>query len=295
MSGRIPIEAQHGGKGDWSQATAQYIVDLFSGIGGWEIALRERGLDAVGYEFSKHACATRRAAGLHTVEGDLTKAEVPEGGAAGIVGSPPCQAFSQATFGAGVEDPRGALVFEVLRWVGPNTRFVVLENVRGARLAFTAIADRLEALGFSTLVEVVDASHYGLPQARKRCLLMASRDVVPTLPATTAWSYGARTMAQALSWRQDLPDWCRHRASTTIVGSFRPEVIAAPGWRVKGDAPRQDTPDSPVCSIPERLILQGFPPDWPVQGPKTARGLQVGNAIPPTLARVALDAVRVAA
>ena len=274
------------------------IVDLFAGIGGWEIVLRERGLDATGYEFNKHAVATREAAGLATVAGDLTQAEVPEGGPIGIVGSPPRQAFSQATFGDGVADPRGALVYEVLRWVGPNTRFVCLENVRGARAQFQTIAALLERQGFSTLVEVVDASEYGLPQARKRCLLMASRDVAPTLPRPTRVEGSMAppvTLAQALSWRQDLPRWAKRRPSTTVVGSFRPEVIAAPGWRKKGDKPRQDTPDSVVTSLAERLVLQGFPPDWPVQGPKTAQGLQVGNAIPPTLARVALDAVGVTA
>jgi hypothetical protein len=45
-----------------------------------------------------------------------------------------------------------------------------------------------------------------------------------------------------------------------------------------------------VTSIEERLRIQGFPEGWKVAGPPTAQGLQVGNAIPPTLARVALVA-----
>jgi DNA (cytosine-5)-methyltransferase 1 len=91
--------------------------------------------------------------------------------------------------------------------------------------------------------------------------------------------------------RLDLPDWCALRPSTTVVWSFRPEMQAAPGWRKPGDPPRQNTPESVKLSLSERLVLQGFPPDFPVQGPRTARDLQVGNAIPPRLAKAAVEAV----
>jgi site-specific DNA-cytosine methylase len=99
-----------------------------------------------------------------------------------------------------------------------------------------------------------------------------------------------RTMADLLTDRDDLPDWAHKHPSTTIVGSYRPECVAPPTYRRPGDGPRQNQPGVVRTSVKERLRIQGFPEGWQTAGPATARGLQVGNAIPPTLARVALSA-----
>jgi len=74
--------------------------------------------------------------------------------------------------------------------------------------------------------------------------------------------------------------WPMTRPGVTVVGSFRPEVQAAPGYRVKGDPPRQGTPGSVVCTLEERLVLQDFPRDWIVCGAQDKRDLQVGNSVP---------------
>lgn len=279
--------------------TDRTVLDLFAGIGGWDIALMERGYVACGVEMDKHALATRSAAGLFTMwDGDVRDLYVApfKGQFEGIVGSPPCQAFSQASNTAkGLDDERGRLVYEPMRWIETGARWMCLEQVPKASQFFDNMARWLRERGWSAETKVVNAAQYGLPQARKRVLLAARADgepikwPPPVLADPSMWV----TVAEALPHRTDLPDWCKYRPATTVVGSFRPEVLAAPGWRKPGDPPRQDTPDSPTVTIRERLVLQGFPEDWPVQGPKTAQGLQVGNAIPPTLARVALSAVGV--
>lgn len=78
------------------------------------------------------------------------------------------------------------------------------------------------------------------------------------------------------------PDWCFRRPSTTIVGSFRPDVVAAPGYRV--DVSRQNAPDSVRVTVAEAGILQDFPVDYPWQGAQGKRFLQAGNAVPPGMA-----------
>lgn len=88
---------------------------------------------------------------------------------------------------------------------------------------------------------------------------------------------------KARSWVKT-PDWVHERPSTTIVGSFRPDKVAAPGWRGHGDPPRQDTPDSVMIEVEEAGVLQSFPRDYPWQGPRTRQFEQVGNAVPPRLA-----------
>lgn len=85
-------------------------------------------------------------------------------------------------------------------------------------------------------------------------------------------------------------DWCYSRPSTTVVGSFRPEVQAAPGYRRAGDPPRQGTPGSVVTTHEERLILQDFPRDWIVVGSPASRDLQVGNSVPVGMMRAVIEA-----
>lgn len=83
-----------------------------------------------------------------------------------------------------------------------------------------------------------------------------------------------------------LPDWCYDRPSTTIVGSFKPEIVAAPGYRTT--ISRQNAPDSVRVTVAEAGVLQSFPADFPWQGAKGKQFLQAGNAIPPGLALHAL-------
>lgn len=88
-----------------------------------------------------------------------------------------------------------------------------------------------------------------------------------------------------------LPDWCYVRPSTTIVSSFRPDVVAAPGYRRAGDPPRQNTPGSVEVSIEQAAILQGFPTKYPWRGSESKIRQQIGNAVPPTLAEAILRAI----
>lgn len=78
--------------------------------------------------------------------------------------------------------------------------------------------------------------------------------------------------------------WVERRPSPTIVGSFAPDVVAAPGWRKPGDGPRQKAPGSVRVTIKEASVLQGFRADHPWKGSRSAQFLQCGNAVPPPLA-----------
>lgn len=75
--------------------------------------------------------------------------------------------------------------------------------------------------------------------------------------------------------------WINERPATTVVGSFRPDVIAGPGHH---STSRQDAPGSVRVTVQEAAMLQSFPPDYPWQGSRTKQYEQVGNAVPPLLA-----------
>lgn len=278
--------------------TAPDVVDVCAGIGGWDLALARRGLSSSGVELAKHPRATRELNGLATCWDDVeTLAAAPAAVPAprlGLVGSPPCQPFSQANGAAlGLADPRASVGLAIATLAEAwRPAFVCLEQVRRAAPLFDLIAERLRALGYTVDSRVVSAADHGLPQDRKRLLLAARLDGAPI--AWPAPSHAGRhvTLAAALPDRE-LPAWAHRRPAPTVVGSFCPEVLAEPRYRGPGDVPRQKDPNGVVVDESERLLLQGFPEGWRLAGGKTARGLQLGNAVPPLLAGVALDAAGV--
>lgn len=81
------------------------ILDLFAGAGGWEEGLRPLGLKALGIELEPWACRTATAAGHTRLQADLSMLD-PDSFAPvwGLVGSPPCQAYSTAGKGLGKLD-----------------------------------------------------------------------------------------------------------------------------------------------------------------------------------------------
>src|SRR5690606_18173394 len=238
---------------------------------------------------------------------------------------------------------------------GAPYEWLAFEQVPTVLPVWEAYADHLRAEGYSVATGVVHAEQYGVPQTRKRAILVARRDGREArLPAPTHSRYYPRTprkldegvlpwvsMAEALgataqAWEAakrmgsgmverhgqrpgrplDVPaftirasaggmepggfywrpvvevdgdtSWTTRRPSPTVVGSFRPDVIAAPGYRKPGDPPRQKTPGSVRVTHEEAATLQSFPPGYPWQGSSSKRYQQIGNAVPPLLARAIL-------
>lgn len=306
-------------------------VDLFAGAGGWSVAQHALGIHSVGVELNKAAHHTRRAAGFHTIRADVrTIGPSLFPNARGLAGSPPCTPFSQATTGprarnladalAAVgevartgrvrtrfEDARTVLVAEPLRWAleaDGRYQWIVLEQVPAVLPVWQAMADTLTGtLGYHVATGVLHAEQYGVPQTRARAVLIAGRQPM-LLPQPTHSRYWPKdparldagvqpwvSMGRAIGPRADLPAWVDQCPSPTIVGTFKPEVVAARGWRKPGDGPRQNTPNSATITLEEAAVLQSFPATYPWQGSKSERWLQVGNAVPPLLAQAVLQVV----
>src|SRR4029453_180045 len=102
----------------------------------------------------------------------------------------PCQDLSQAGRTEGIVGKQSRLVGEVftrLRSRANGPRWLLLENVpfmlqlqRGKAMRY--VVDQLESLGFTWAYRVVDARAFGIPQRRKRVLLLASRTEDPRYP-----------------------------------------------------------------------------------------------------------------
>lgn len=163
------------------------FIDLFAGIGGFRIGLERLGGKCVfSSEIDKHAAATYERNFGEKPAGDITKItseEVPDHDV--LCGGFPCQPFSVSGKQLGFEDARGTLFFEVMRLVdAKRPRAVFLENVanfvrhrNGDTLKRTI--SMLEDAGYQTKYAVLNASNYGVPQARKRVYIVGVRkDVV---------------------------------------------------------------------------------------------------------------------
>jgi DNA (cytosine-5)-methyltransferase 1 len=98
-----------------------------------------------------------------------------------LAGCPPCQGFSRLRSlnrSKVIMDPRNDLIFDLLRLVKyfkPKT--ILIENVPDLLLdqRINVFTETIAGLGYSWDAKIVDAANYGVPQRRKRMILVASR------------------------------------------------------------------------------------------------------------------------
>lgn len=169
------------------------MIDLFAGCGGMTKGFVEAGFMPVLAVEWEHAAAATYAAnfGDHVHCGDIAElrsTDVPPVDV--VVGGPPCQGFSNL----GSRDPgdsRNKLWREYLRVVRAASPLVfVIENVdRFARSPEFALL--LEEVASGSLGDyrlewaVLNAADYGVPQRRKRTIIIGSRAGQPAMPPPT--------------------------------------------------------------------------------------------------------------
>lgn len=308
---------------------APFDLDTFAGPGGWDRGLAEHlGMtNVLGIEWDGVACATRRAAGHQTVQADVAQVDlaVLVGLVRGLIGSPPCQLFSQAGSGFGrkaleilvaamgavaaglpvlkatrhevadlleplvaEENPEwddgalplmgvptlvraeaerlaynACLVLEPARYAHRlRPEWIALEQVPAVLPLWRALAVALEELGYSTWTGVLNAADFGVPQTRKRAVLIAHRDRQVTAPAPTHAEHPSGdllpwvTMADALGWPvggsirtgTNSEQGCgvlipyereTDRPSPTVIGNAGRWRLQPGGWRADGQGNRR--------------------------------------------------------
>jgi DNA (cytosine-5)-methyltransferase 1 len=91
-----------------------------------------------------------------------------------VFGGPPCQAFSQAGKQRGLQDDRGGMIYEFLRFVEHlHPPFFVMENVPNlkgiaAGKLYQEILQKMANLGYKVSVAILLAADFGTPQLRRR-------------------------------------------------------------------------------------------------------------------------------
>ncbi len=105
----------------------------------------------------------------------------------------------------------------------------------------------------------------------------------------TGAEWGGASVREAMKAAIGTPSWADKRPATTVVGTFCPDIIAAPGHRTT--VSRQNAPGSVRVTVQEAGVLQSFPADYPWDGTRTKQYEAVGNAVPPRVAAHVLAAV----
>jgi DNA (cytosine-5)-methyltransferase 1 len=182
------------------------FIDLFAGCGGLSLGFTWAGFTPIqSVEWDKHAAATHSVnIGGEIFAGDI--ADWLEGvppNADVILGGPPCQGFSQ--LGAqNPDDPRNSLWDQYVdALVAVEPTYFVLENVPAflkskqfdALVSEMTPGERLE--GYEIEHYVLDASHYGVPQSRRRAIIIGRPAGTPEL-GRPAIIEGRRTVADAI-------------------------------------------------------------------------------------------------
>lgn len=300
-----------------------------------------------------------------------------------LVGGPPCQGFARVGRGklrslmrsrlspaklATWNDPRNSLYRVYLRFVDLlRPKFVVMENVPDMLLhrngeVVRAVLDHLEARKYSARAFILDASHFGVPQTRKRLFIIANRIRRPvrepvattaTRPVTLRQAIGdlpvvrpeesgdelpyqgpprsayARAMREWLVGEDrrrvydhvvrhyaaddqeafslleegqrylDLPEHLRRYRSDIFDDKYHRLYWDRPAWTVTAhlakDGYKYIHPDPGqlrTITAREAARIQSFPDWFRFAGYRTNRLRQIGNAVPPLLARAIAEVIR---
>lgn len=166
------------------------FIDLFSGIGGFRIALTKYGGNCVfSSDNDVHANKTYLLNFHETPAGDITKIkaeDIPDHDI--LTAGFPCQAFSVAGRRLGFQDTRGTLFFDVVRILkAKQPKSFILENVAGLVShdqgnTLAIIEMTLRELGYVFCWSLLNARDYGVPQNRNRWYCVGLRkDVAKSL------------------------------------------------------------------------------------------------------------------
>ena len=172
------------------------VVDLFCGAGGLGAGLHAAGLETIHAVDSLPAAvrtydmnfATRAKLESLRWDAELPSADV-------IVGGPPCQGFSSAGQRR-LEDSRNSLVAVFAHLVARHRPSAfVFENVEGFLTGddgryLLEFLDTLVCVGYCMHLRKVNAAHYGVPQHRKRVIVVGGLGWDPGFPAFTHCAAG---------------------------------------------------------------------------------------------------------
>ena len=199
------------------------VIDLFAGCGGMTDGFVAAGFDPIAaVEFDLAAAATYAANfgedHVHYCDIAGWRKDIPEVDV--VIGGPPCQGFSNLGI-RNAADPRNKLWREYIRVVlAARPKVFVIENVDrlAASPEFTLLQNKATGngslRGYKLTHAVLNAADYGVPQRRRRTIVIGSRVDTPSLPKTTHAQSGE--LPYWASVRSVMEDTTRYPDTTSL-------------------------------------------------------------------------------
>ena len=336
------------------------VIDLFAGVGGLSLGFEKAGFSiAIANEYDADIAAAYQFNHPKTkmIVGDITELDLEAtfgpfiGKTDVIIGGPPCQGFSQKGMRKSVLDPRNFLFKHYVRVVElVRPKYFVMENVPNLLTTEGGFFKKeiyalFKKLGYQLESGVLNASDFGVPQNRRRAVIIGKLGgPAPKLPTkvkakVTIWDaisdlnflqsgegreesdypFEPQSSYQKML-RGDCSVLHNHKATRHSALALERLALIPPGagkevlppehrtksiysgtWtRMKKDdisvtiTTRFDTPSSGEFTHPflnraitvrEAARIQSFPDSFVFLGNKCSQMKQVGNAVPPLLAK----------
>lgn len=280
------------------------FISLFAGCGGSSLGYHMAGLkELLAVEWDEHARKVFAAnfpnvpianLDISKVTGEelLSLIKLRKGELDVFDASPPCQAFSRSNTKRVAGDPRNSLYFksiDLIEELQPKT--FVIENVEGMMMGkmavvFNKIVKRLKKLNYYCQYKIVRAEEHGVPQTRRRLIIIGLR-------ADIQQQFGITNL---------FPDADFANVKNMAVANFVPGILGfSPGQFDDKFIPSS----KPMCTITktasawfydmngirrkptiaELKVLSSFPKDFKLFGSFNNQWARIGNAVPPNITK----------
>lgn len=217
------------------------IISLFTGAGGLDLGFEKAGFEITwANEFDKSIWETFEYNFPETFLNkrsivDVPSSDVPD--CMGIIGGPPCQSWSEAGAGRGINDNRGKLFFEYIRILKEKEPlFFLAENVSGIlslrhKEAFESILKEFKSLNYNVTYYLLNANDFNVPQDRKRVIIVGyhkkmntifqpPQEITPKLTLKNAiWDLRFAKPAKEKTYANDISD-LKYPNHEYLVGDF---------------------------------------------------------------------------
>ena len=297
------------------------VVSLFSGAGGLDLGFKMAGHEIVwANDLYEDAVETyKKNLGEHIVFEDINNVsadEIPDCDI--VIGGFPCQGFSVANWKRHADDERNTLYKQLIRVITEKKpKFFLAENVKGLTSmehgeVFKLILSDFEKMGYVVKYKVMNAADYGVPQTRQRVIIVGVRNDIDfefEYPSPTNDKNGKEhpiwiSVSEAL---KDIPDpdepndilnhtYSKYKLSFNGYLGHRPldPDKPAPTVTARGDnkggvviLPHPNGLRRMTCR--ELATVQSFPLNYEFVGTNSSIYRQIGNAVPPLLAKAVAE------
>jgi DNA (cytosine-5)-methyltransferase 1 len=290
---------------------APTVISTFAGCGGSSLGYKMAGFhELLAVEWDDNAVETFKLnfPEVPVYHGDIAKLTggecmklaggIKPGELDVLDGSPPCQGFSTAGKRK-YDDPRNSLFMEYARLLSElQPKVFVMENVTGMvkghmKQAYLKITATLRACGYRVRGEVMNAMYYGVPQSRRRVIIIGVRNdinIEPTHPKPETKPISVESVFQEEKGKRYVT--FRNKGGG-LLNSFRssahplPTILKATGVQYYGDKETR-------ASVPLYILKRcaSYPNTYVFSGTEQDILERIGNSVPPNLMLAVASHVR---